>query len=219
YTGTAIPSPKQQDVNLSASGAALNWTYTEYDNDEDYFNAVMEGECSGCHNGGIFAPDLSEGPSTGLIESYYDNPNIIADEIAAMTDMPGVTCDSTCQETLARYLEDDLWGDALPNIVDSAEVYGSRHLRLLGQSEYINTVNDLFDVEIDKSSLPSDDKEQEGSLYGNAGEFGYLSSDKMNSYLNAAVYVQENMDIYALSQCKSGSGGNTPEWNPSQTYV
>ncbi|WGV98273.1 PKD domain-containing protein [Vibrio sp. YMD68] len=218
YTGTAIPSPKQQDVNLSASGATLNWTYTEYDNDEDYFNAVMEGECSGCHNGGNFAPDLSEGPSTGLIENYYDNPNIIADKIAEMTDMPGVTCDSTCQETLTRYLEDDLWGDALPNIVDSAEVYGSRHLRLLGQSEYINTVNDLFNVEVEKSLLPLDDKEKEGSLYGNAGQLGYLSSDKMNSYLNAAVYIQDNMDIYALSQCKSG-GGSVPEWQASQVYV
>ncbi|NRF27996.1 DUF1592 domain-containing protein [Vibrio coralliilyticus] len=218
YTESAIPEPKQQEINLSESGATLSWSYTEYENDEDYFNAVMEAECSSCHNGGNFAPDLTLGPTTALIEAYYDNPNIVADKMAAMASQPGVTCDSSCQATLTRYLEEDLWTDALPDVDSNSVVYGSRHLRLLTRNEYINTIRDLFDVQVDKALLPLDDKEQQGSLYGNSGQLGYLSSDKMNAYLNGAVFVQDNMDIYSLSQCQQGQSA-VPEWNSNQVYT
>ncbi|MCC2521544.1 PKD domain-containing protein [Vibrio coralliilyticus] len=214
YTESAIPNPQRQDVNLSENGYGLSWSYTEYESDEDYFNAMMESYCSACHGG--TAPDLTEGPSSGMIKDYIEDPNAIADKIAQMIDFADIPCDSACQTTLARYLEDELWADELPDN-GNTEAFGSRHLRLLTKVEYVNTVRDLFGVQVDPKLLPNDDRSSEESLYGNPGKLGYLTSDKMSAYLDAAVYVQDNLDVYAISQCEPG-GGVIPEWVSTQVY-
>lgn len=216
FTESAIPTPQSAKVNLSDKGASLTWTYTEYENDEDYFNAMLESSCGSCHTG-HFAPDFSNGPSNAMLGAYGTNPNAISEKLAEMVDTYGLSCDWACQETLGRYLEDELWADELPE-PNNTEVFGSRHLRLLSRVEYVNTVSDLFNVEVDPERLPLEDKDTEGSLYGNSGKTGYLTSDKMNAYLNAAVYVEENVDIYAVSQCKQGVG-STPNWDPNVTYL
>ncbi|GLT18581.1 hypothetical protein GCM10007938_23600 [Vibrio zhanjiangensis] len=221
YTSTAIPTPQRQDIVVSDQGASVSWGYVEYDTDKAYFDAVvgMESSCGACHKGqSSQSPrDFALGPTNGMISAYSNNPDAIAKKIQQMVEWQEIACDSVCQETLARYLEDDLWSDALPNPQQS-DIHGRRQLRLMTRQEYANTVRDLFNIDVPLQMLPADDREAEGSLYGNPGKFGYLTSDKMNAYLNTAVYVEENLDIYAVSQCEKGAG-EIPEWDSTETYT
>ncbi|MGF1777404.1 DUF1592 domain-containing protein [Vibrio nomapromontoriensis] len=216
FTQSAIPDPMSATFAISETDpASLSWRYNEHSSDESYFKQMDSQSCSACHNGG-YKSKLNDGPSEGLLAEYATNPNIISQKLNKMAIRFGVTCDVQCQKTMSRYLEDELWSEALGNIAPRDDVYGKRHIRMLTRKEYINSIQDLLGVHVPPNVLPLDERSV-SSLYDNPPSLGYLTSDKLNAYLNSALFVQDNLDIATASGCDINTGSVEP-WNSEINY-
>ncbi|MEZ9820097.1 DUF1592 domain-containing protein [Shewanella sp. 10N.286.45.A1] len=215
FTRSAIPTPKKASLSVVATQPInFNWAYSNFATDEAYFESVYTSVCSSCHGG--FAPDLKNGPSQSFVEAYLLDPNYLTEKLATMVNNYGAACDLNCQETINQYLSNELWADKLQR--PGVDVKGQRQLRLLTRNEYANTVKDLLAVELDKTALPLDAKEVNGSLYGNPASMGFLTHERLNSYLNAAIRVEDNFDLASASRCTVAEDDNVTPWTNGSTF-
>ncbi|OXX27677.1 hypothetical protein B9J92_04760 [Vibrio sp. V08_P9A1T1] len=220
FTLRSIPEPYNQTeivVDSAQNAPKVAWTYKTFSSIQGYGEHLLATTCAKCHGPGKnLEISADRSPSTQLIEAFQFDDKAIEKKIASMTTKSGVFCDENCQITMSDYLE-ELWADYWlePEV---ASGYGQRNMLLLSRQEYINTVKDLLNVSIDSDLLPLDDRSTMVEyFYSNPANMGYMTNDKFDSYLNAALAVGEQLDIASASGCAVG-GNSVEAWNASTIY-
>ncbi|MDA9556460.1 DUF1592 domain-containing protein [Vibrio sp.] len=201
YTGSSVPSDKIQSITIiegESSPQEIEIEYTEFESNQAYFNYVYNESCAQCHESHN-APSLFSGPSDTMVANYTLNQDAIQEKVAQMDAFGWAICDVNCQETMATYLE-ELWVNDLPSIDEPVgDINADRGLRLLSSREYVNTIRDVFNINIDSSLLPVD--RFSGTFYSNPIIEGQINSSDMSKYAEAAITIQSQLDINAVSNC------------------
>lgn len=184
YSSQAIPQPSVQDLEIeeSTEDFEATTTYRPVDN----LGQAMLGEGGDCR-------------SNCHLADYWDKPALAYKYEAAgidslITTIKGMQvaghCDDTCASQISSHLINDIW----EKYIGIEEEYGPRQLRLLTSREYINSIRDLFGVEITAVMLPEDRITRSFKYQGEAG-LGIPQTEEIRAYYNVARQVAGLADV------------------------
>jgi glucose/arabinose dehydrogenase len=190
YSPQAIPEPSTQSLEIDESTADFETTTAYRQVEHLGQEMIANGDCKRCHQA-----------------SFWDNPAMaykyeaagIERLIAKVKGMPvNDHCDDTCASQISNHLFNDVW----EQYIGIEQEYGPRQLRLLTSREYINSVRDLFGVEIAATMLPEDRVTRSFKYQGEAS-IGIPQTEEVRRYYDAAIAVADQAEVGKLGFTQS----------------
>ena len=192
YYQGQLPEPTQQVVSILVQSKDPVTVRARYQAVPELGKQLVATTCSNCHT-----------------VQYFQDANrainwSLAGREALVQQIRGMSvrghCDASCAEQIADYFYDDLWASYL----DPGQAYGKRQLRLLTRDEYVNSVRDLFGVELQADELPANKFERHFKYPGEA-DLGVIQADDLKTLYDVAWKVAKeggnrvaNLSVEAL---------------------
>lgn len=154
-------------------------------------------QCAGCH--GNNAEGSSHFPT---LNSERDLNEMIAYIVTAMPLENPAACDQQCAENIAAFIQ-TLWVPGIACTPGSTPGYGPRQIKVLTQSEYQHSVEDLLGVDFRVSNGLSADTKM--GLFTNTTRAAIVDSSYSNYLLVAEEIAQwsANRDVALALSCSS----------------
>jgi len=189
YYRTQRPEPSLQALKLNEEWTRPDVSIVNYQSVADLGKAMLDDKCVKCHSVDFFK-------NANMAENWNAAPN--EQFVATIRGMKiEGQCDATCGEQVARYLKEDVWKPYL----DPGQSIGVRQMRLLSRSEYINSVHDIFEVDIDPNRLP-EDKASKGFKYPPEADASVLVTEDAQKLYDVALKVSEQMSPEPLRKAQ-----------------
>jgi len=195
YYQSELPEPTQQVVDIDEDSRDEVTVQMRYQHIPELGRQVVATTCANCHT-----------------VQYFEDANkainwSLAGKEALVQQILGMTvrghCDTSCAGQIADYFYDQLWADYL----DPGQAFGKRQLRLLTRDEYVNSVRDLFAVEVQADTLPADKFDKEFKYVGEA-DLGVLNAEDLKMLYDVAWNVAGKVDPQWLAEQRVESLGH-----------
>ena len=195
YYQSELPEPTQQVVDIDEDSRDEVTVQMRYQHIPELGRQVVATTCANCHT-----------------VQYFEDANkainwSLAGKEALVQQILGMTvrghCDTSCAGQIADYFYDQLWADYL----DPGQAFGKRQLRLLTRDEYVNSVRDLFAVDVQADTLPADKFDKEFKYVGEA-DLGVLNAEDLKMLYDVAWNVAGKVDPQWLAEQRVESLGH-----------
>ena len=195
YYQGELPVPTQQVVNIDEESRDELKVEMHYQHVAELGEQVVATTCAGCHTLQYFE-DANKAINWSLAGKESLVQQILGMPVRGH-------CDTSCAGQIADYFYDQLWADYL----DPGQAFGKRQLRLLTRDEYVNSVRDLFAVEVQADTLPADKFDKEFKYVGEA-DLGVLNAEDLKMLYDVAWNVAGKVDPQWLAEQRVESLGH-----------
>lgn len=181
YYQGELPEPTQQVVNIDEESREAVKVEMHYQHVAELGKQVVATTCAKCHTVQYFQ-DANKAINWSLAGKEALVQQILGMSVSGH-------CDASCSGQIADYFYDELWSDYL----DPEQAFGKRQLRLLTRDEYVNSVRDLFAVQISPDTLPAD-KFDRVFKYAGEADVGLIQPEDLKMLYDVAWNVAGNVD-------------------------
>ncbi|MDD2131320.1 hypothetical protein D3C76_437100 [compost metagenome] len=187
YYQSELPEPTQQVVDIDEDSRDGVTVQMHYQHVPELGRQVVATTCANCHTVQYFQ-DANKAINWSLA-----GKEALVQQILGMT-VRG-HCDTSCAGQVADYFYSELWADYL----DPGQTFGKRQLRLLTRDEYVNSVRDLFTVQVDPEALPAD-KFDRVFKYAGEADAGVIQPEDLKTLYDMAWHVAEKVNPQWLAE-------------------
>ncbi|QXH47323.1 DUF1592 domain-containing protein [Pseudomonas xanthosomatis] len=181
YYQNSLPVPNQEVVNVEEQGMPPVTVQMHYQQVPELGKHLVATSCAICHTVQYFQ-DANKAINWSLA-----GRDALIQQIRGMSVIGH--CDASCAGQIADYLNSDLWAEYL----EPGNAYGKRQVRLLTRDEYVNSVRDLFGVELQADELPANKFDRHFKYPGEADR-GVIQSEDLKTLYDVAWKVAQAAD-------------------------
>lgn len=161
--------------------------------------------CAGCHGA------RGENPERPIVLDRWTRSTLITKIDTSMPFGNPAACDTACATAIADYIL--TWKPVVSCNADEDVL--PRRLRLLTNSEYANTVNDLLGVTNGTAIAASFEPDSKVKGFDNNAEAAKINNGRLDAYWTAAKDLATNASVTSLLNCQT----STPRDQCASTFV
>ncbi|WP_219064038.1 DUF1592 domain-containing protein [Pseudomonas sp. UMAB-08] len=192
YFTQVLPEPTLGAIDINESSTDFDMAPVTYRSVENLGSTVIAEKCSKCHSTDYFQ-------NASMAHSWS---NATHDNFVQWIRGMKITghCDQRCGEQVADHLLNTVWAPYL----NPAESVGTRQLRLLTRSEYVNTIKDIFTLDINPGKLPAD-KSDSTFKYPGEADLGIVEAEDAKLFYDMAISIANQAPPQRLEPFKKAN--------------
>lgn len=192
YFTREVPEPTVGAIDINENSTDFDMAAVTYRAVENLGNTVIEEKCSKCHSADYFQ-------NASMANSWS---NATRDSFVQWIRSMKITghCDQSCGEQVADHMINTVWAPYL----NPAESVGTRQLRLLTRSEYVNTIKDVFALDINPGKLPAD-KTSSKFKYPGEADLGIVEAEDAKLFYDMAISITDQAPPQRLEPFKKAN--------------
>lgn len=192
YFTREVPEPTVGAININENSTDFDMAPVTYRAVENLGSTVIEEKCNSCHSANFFqSANMANNWSTATRDTFVQ-------KIRSMKIIGH--CDQSCGEQVADHLINTVWAPYL----NPAESVGARQLRLLTRSEYVNTIKDIFTLDINPGKLPADKSDSKFKYPGEA-DLGIVEAEDAKLFYDMAISIADQAPPQRLEPFKKAN--------------